>query len=184
MRVSFVLQVGHLLYAENPKKLPPCHLSPLCISLVCPTTALPACLDSLGTDLGKQHIFLAGSFCCNEATVCQWVSQKTWGCYCSGVLSCYLSILDFTWLSVNQLKAHCRGMRLQWQLSLLCPLRRDVAAVKYGLVSVLSMQLTPYNDPWSITGSSCASSCVGRAARWEGSVSNGLRGLTGSGLVL
>lgn len=148
MRVSFVLQVGHLLYAENPKKLPPCHLSPLCISLVCPTTALPACLDSLGTDLGKQHIFLAGSFCCNEATVCQWVSQKTWGCYCSGVLSCYLSILDFTWLSVNQLKAHCRGMRLQWQLSLLCPLRRDVAAVKYGLV--VSPQHAADTLQWSL----------------------------------
>lgn len=80
---------------------------------------------------------------------------------------------------MNQLKAHCGSMRLQGQPSVLCPLQRDVDAVRYG--SVVSPQHAADTLQCSLVRHGLLA-CEGCAAHWEGSVTNGLRGLTGSGL--
>lgn len=104
------------------------HVPPLCISLVCPTAALPSCPDRCRPVL-TAHVLVWEL----HAVVKPWSvrgSPRRHEDAVDRVFLCVISILDFTWLSVNQFKAYSWGMRIQWQLSVLHPSWRDLATRK------------------------------------------------------
>lgn len=128
---------------------------------------------------------MVGVSCCIEATVCQWISQKTWGCYWSGFPSHYLSVLDFTWLIVNQLKAYCWSMLFQWQLSVLQCFWRNLAACKiwFSCQSLACSWHLKMIHNW-LQDYSCECSYMNCAACWYISVNAVHRYLTVSILVI